>query len=60
MADLKLDILVVPTYNTLTLGIADASTYPSTPSAPTIQITVPGFGIVTLPFVPNDFNLFKM
>ena len=59
MADLKLDILVVPTYNTLTLGIADASTYPSTPSAPTIQITVPGFGIVTLPFVPNDFNLFN-
>ena len=59
MADLKLDILVVPTYNTLTLGIADASTDPSTPSAPTIQITVPGFGIVTLPFVPNDFNLFN-
>jgi len=59
MADLKLDILVVPTYNTLTLGIADASTYPSTPSAPTIEITVPGFGIVTLPFVPNDFNLFN-
>ena len=31
MADLKLEILVVPTYNTLTLGIADASTYPLLP-----------------------------
>ena len=59
MAVLKLDILVVPTYNTLTLGIADASTYVTTPSAPTIEITIPGFGIVTLPFVPNDFNIFN-
>jgi hypothetical protein len=59
MATTKLDILVVPTYNTLTLGIADASTYASTPSAPTIEITVPGFGLVTLPFVPNDFNIFN-
>lgn len=59
MAVLKLDILVVPTYNTLTLGIADASTYITTPSAPTIEITIPGFGIVTLPFVPNDFNIFN-
>lgn len=59
MADLKLDILVIPTYNSLTLGIADASTYDTVPTAPTIEITVPGFGIVTLPFVPNDFNLFN-
>jgi hypothetical protein len=59
MPDLKLDILVVPTYNTLTLGVVDASTYNGTPSAPTIEITVPGFGKVTLPFVPNDFNIFN-
>lgn len=61
MADLKLDILVVPTYNTLTLGIADASTYPTNPpvvSSPTITITVPSLGEVSLPFNVNDFNIF--
>ena len=59
MADLKLDILVIPTYNKLTLGIADASTYPASPpvQAPTIQIVVPGFGTVSLPFSTNDFNI---
>lgn len=61
MADLKLDILVVPTYNTLTLGVADASTYPTSPAvqSPTIEITVPGFGVVILPFNTNDFNIFN-
>lgn len=61
MADLKLDILVVPTYNTLTLGIADASTYPTNPpsvSSPTITIEVPAFGQVSLPFTVQDFNIF--
>ena len=36
-----LDILVIPTYNTLTLGVADASTYNTNPpvvTAPTIEI----------------------
>src|SRR5690348_254524 len=61
MADLQLDILVIPTYNTKTLGIADISTYPDSPAvqSPTIEITVPGFGIVSIPFVPNDFNVFN-
>ena len=57
-----LNILVIPTYNTLTLGIADASTYDTDPpvvSSPTIEITVPNFGVVSLPFVPNDFNVFN-
>jgi len=60
MADLKLDILVIPTYNTYTLGIADASTYPPAPpvTSPTIEIDVPGFGLVSLPFNINDFNLY--
>ena len=59
---LQLDILVVPTYNTLTLGVADASIYPTNPpvvSSPTIEITVPGFDIVSLPFNVNDFNIFN-
>jgi hypothetical protein len=57
-----LDILVIPTYNTLTLGVADASTYDTNPpvvTAPTIEITVPNFGVVSLPFVPNEFNIFN-
>jgi hypothetical protein len=59
MADLKLDILVVPTYNTLTLGVADASTYPTSPpvQSPTLEVTVPGFGKVCIPFNINDFNI---
>lgn len=57
MSDLK--ILVIPTYNTLTLGVADASIYPTPPVAPTIEITIPEFGLVTLPFTPNDFNIFN-
>jgi hypothetical protein len=61
MADLRLDILVVPTYNSKTLAIMDASTYPDSPpiQSPTIEITIPGFGIATLPFVPNEFNIFN-
>lgn len=61
MADLKLDILVISTYNVLTLAIADASTYPDDPpvvTSPTIEIDVPGFGITALPFVVNNLNIF--
>ena len=54
-----LDILVIDTHNVLTLGIADASVYDTTPTSPTIEITVPGFPPVSIPFVPNDFNLFN-
>ncbi len=62
MADLTLDILVIETYNKLTLGIADISTYPVSPpvSSPTITIEIPnGFGSVSLPFTPNTFNVFN-
>lgn len=56
---LKLDILVIPMYNVQLLGIADASTYPTPPVSPTIEIDVPSFGAVSLPFTPNDFNIFN-
>ncbi len=62
MADLSLDILVIETFNKLTLGIADISTYPASPpiSSPTITIEIPnGFGTVSLPFTPSDFNIFN-
>jgi len=61
MADLKLDILVIPTYSTFSLGVMDASTYPTDPpnvSSPSIKITVPGFGNTILPFDVNAFNLY--
>lgn len=59
MPTLKLDILVLPTYNKMLLGIADASTYVTPPVNPTIEITVPSFGTVVLPFTENDYNLFN-
>ena len=61
MANLQLDVLVVPTYNVLTLGVADASVYPTNPpvvSAPSIEIDIPGFETKILPFVPNQLNVF--
>jgi hypothetical protein len=61
MADLSLDILVIPTYNTKTLGVADNSTYPTSPAvqSPTMEITIPGFGLVSIPFNTNDFNVYN-
>ena len=52
MADLKLDILVVPTYNLNLLNVTDASIYPNplNVTSPTIEITVPGFTPMSLPF----------
>ena len=61
MANLQLDILVVSTYDVNTLGVADASVYPTNPpvvSAPSIEIEIPGFGTKILPFVPNETNVF--
>jgi hypothetical protein len=62
MADLKLDILVIPTYSTKTLGIADASIYPDDPpvvTSPTIEITIPGFARIVLPFSVNNFTVYS-
>ncbi len=59
MADLNLDILVLPTYNTKSMSIADSSTYPTTPvSGPTIEITPPGFDKVSLPFNRNNLTIY--
>jgi hypothetical protein len=53
MPTLNLNILVVPTYDTFTLGIADASTYPDSPpvvTSPLIEITIPSFDTVSFTF----------
>lgn len=54
-----LDIVVVPTYNTKTIGINDASVYEtgSTISAPSLEIDVPGFNKVVIPFNINTLNV---
>jgi len=53
-----LDLLVLPTYSSLTLGIADASVYEVQPEAATIEITVPGFDTVSLPFSIDNYNVY--
>lgn len=56
---MALDILVVPTYSTYTMAVVDASVYTVAPVTPKIDITVPGFNLVTLTFTPNQLNLFN-
>lgn len=61
MPTLKLDIVVIPTYSTLTLGIADASIYPTDPpnvSGAQMEITIPGFAKMFPPFTPNSFMVY--
>lgn len=61
-----LNFLVINTYNTLTLGVADNSTYVGTPVAPIMVVTLPsgvltlsGASTVSIPFTPNDYNIFN-
>jgi hypothetical protein len=60
---MTLDFLVINTYDTKTLGIADTSLYDSYPPvvvSPTMAITVPGFiSPVLIPFVPDQFNVYN-
>src|SRR6478736_8653965 len=60
MADLKLDLLFVPTYTVMTLGVMDASVYPDPDpivANPLLTITPPGFPPVSIPFVIQELNL---
>jgi len=61
-----LNFLVINTYSTLTLGVADTSVYVGTPAAPTMVVTLPtgvttlsGGTTVSIPFTPNDYNVFN-
>lgn len=55
-----LDILVIPTYNTMTLGVADTSVYLDPPlmTSPTIEITPPAFNMVSLTFNMTELNIY--
>jgi hypothetical protein len=61
-----LNFLVINTYSTLTLGVADTSTYDSGPTGASMLITLPtgtttltGGTTVTIPFTANDYNVFN-
>lgn len=54
---LNLDILVVPTYDVLTMGVLDASSYDVPPTTPTLTVLVPGFDPVSIPFAPAQINI---
>lgn len=60
MATLKLDFLVIPTYNILTMGVADTSIYTTNPpvvTSPSLEIDVPGFGLVYKTFNVQNFTI---
>lgn len=62
MSNLILDFVVVPTYNVNTLMVFDSSTYPTNPPvvvSPTIEITPPGFNVVSFPFLVNSYTIFN-
>jgi hypothetical protein len=63
-----LNFLVINTFSTLTLGVADNSTYGIgvTPTGATMVVTLPagittlsGGTTVSIPFTPNDYNIFN-
>lgn len=62
MPTLKLDFVVVNTNNVLTLTVVDSSIYPTQPaneSAPTMEITPPGFPTVSIPFAMESYNVYN-
>lgn len=62
MADLKLDIIVIPTYTTYNMAVVDISTYPTDPpsvTSPVIEINVPGFDTYTGVFSVGETNIFN-
>jgi hypothetical protein len=61
-----LNFLVINTYSTLTLGVADTSVYDSSPTGASMLVTLPsgsltlsGGNTVAVPFTPNDYNVFN-
>lgn len=54
-----IDILIIPTYDLTTLAVVDNSLYISVPASVTLNIDVPGFGLVTdIPFTIETTNIY--
>lgn len=62
MADLSLDIVMIPTYSSYTLAVVDNSTYPTDPPSvekPSLEIQIPGFPTVIKDFEVQTLNIFN-
>ena len=56
---LKLDLQLVDTFDTATIGFADISNYNNLViSNPTFEVTAPGFNKVSVFFTPKQINVF--
>jgi len=62
MSELILNITIVPTFDVLSLSILDITTYPDPPPSPrpvyTLEITIPGFGVVSPSFTQSSLNVY--
>lgn len=58
---LNLDLYLIDTKNSLTLGVADISSYPKNfiISSPSLEVTPPGYNKVSLPFTPKAANFYR-
>lgn len=62
MLTLSYNIVILPTYDLYTLAVKDNSTYPDDPPVvidPIMEIVVPGFDTVYLPFVVEETNIYN-
>lgn len=48
-----------PTYDKMTLGLTDTSSYDAVPASATVEITPPGFDAVTLSLTPEGLGVFQ-
>jgi hypothetical protein len=62
MDELILNITIVPTFDVQSLSVLDISTYPDPAPIPrptyTMEIDIPGFGSVTVPFEELSLNVY--
>ena len=62
MDELILNITIVPTFDVLSLSVLDISNYPLPGPGPrpvyTLEITIPGFGVVIVPFDISSLNVY--
>jgi len=61
MAVPTLDLIMLPTYSLTTIAVGDSSVYPTgwNASTPTIQITPPGYGVMTHAFVAGGVQVYN-
>jgi len=52
-------LTVTPTYDKLTLGLTDTSSYDAVPASASVVLTPPGYDAVTLSITPEALNVFE-